>query len=64
MEFRIFSTAGSSKTVEGESIIIPENWILVKDKDGDVIHAMNPGAVAIIDYKKIDNTPHIKVVSK
>ena len=64
MEFRIYNTNGQSKTVEGESIEVPPSWIFVRDVDGVTIHAMNPGAVAVIDYKKIDNSPHIKVVSK
>lgn len=64
MEFRVYNAGGQSKTIEGASIQVPENWILVKDEDGVTIHAMNPGAVSIIDYKKIDNTPHIKLVNK
>ena len=64
MEFDIYNIGGQRKTLEGETLEQTEKAIVIKDKDGDILWWLNPNAIAFINYKKIDNTPHIKLVNE
>ena len=63
MEFEFTNVQGQRRTLEGDKLIPPDNYMKLLDADGNVKFLVNPNAIAFVEAKTEAPRPQIQVVN-